>query len=283
MWKQLQLLVSPRVNTFLKKNSVLSYSFVFILQCLLCSLPKCKRFLFWLLVQSVYLVVVQSLSRVRLFATPWTAARRASLCFITSQSLLTLLSIELVMPFNHLVLCCLLFLLLSSFLSIRVFSKELVLHIRWPKYCSFSFSITPCNEYSGLISFRTDWFDLLAVQGTLKSFLQHHSTKASILCHSAFFMVQLSHPYMTTRKTIALTIQTFVGKVMSLLFNPMSRFVLAFLPGSNCLNFLAAFTVCSDFGAQENKVCHCFHCLPTDLPWSDGTGCHDLRFLNVEF
>ena len=130
----------------------------------------------------------------------------SSLCFITSQSLLTLLSIELVMPFNHLVLCGLLFLLLSSFLSIRVFSKELVLHIRWPKYCSFSFSITPCNEYSGLISFRTDWFDLLAVQGTLKSFLQHHSTKASILCHSAFFMVQLSHPYMTTRKIIALTI-----------------------------------------------------------------------------
>ena len=163
------------------------------------------------------------------------------------------------------------------------------------KVLNFSFSISPSNEYWGLISFRVNGFELLAVQETLngfellavqetlKSLLQYHGSKASILCHSAFFMVQLSHPYMTTRKTIALTIQTFVGKVMSLLFNPMSRFVLAFLPGSNCLNFLAAFTVCSDFGAQESKVCHCFHCLPTDLPWSDGTGCHDLRFLNVEF
>ena len=159
--------------------------------------------------------------------TLWTAARQASLSFITSQSLLTLLSIELVMRSNHLVLCCPLFLLLSIFLSIWVFSNELVLHVRWPKYWSFSFSITPCNEYSGLISFRIDWFGLLAAQGTLKSFLQHHNTKASILCRSAFFMVQLSHPYMTPGKTIALTIQTFVGKVMSLLLNTLSRFVIA--------------------------------------------------------
>ena len=166
------------------------------------------------------------------------------------------------MPSNHLVLCCPLFLLLSIFLSIRVFSSELVLHIRWPKYWSFSFSITPCSEYSGLISFSIDWFDLHAVQGTLKSVLQHHSMKASILYRSVFFMVQLLHPHMTTRKTIALTIQTFVGKIISLLFNMISRFVLIFLPGSKCLNFMATVIISSDFGAQESKVCHCFHCFP---------------------
>ena len=125
-------------------------------------------------------------------------------------------------------------------------------------------SVLPMN--SGLISFRTDWFDLLADQGTLRSLLQHHSSKASILWRSAFFIVQLSHPYVTTGKTIALTIQTFAGKVMSLLFNKLSRLVIAFLPRSKCLNFMAAITICSDFGAQENKVCHCFHCFPIYLP-----------------
>ena len=139
------------------------------------------------------------------------------------------------MPSNHLILCCPLLLLPSIFPSIRVFSSESALHIRWPKYWSFSFSITPSNEYSGLISFRIDWFDLLAVQGTLKSFLQHHSSKASILWCSAFFMVQLSYPYVTTGKTTALTTWTFVGKVMSLLFNMLSRFVIAFLPRSKRL------------------------------------------------
>ena len=162
------------------------------------------------------------------------------------------------MPSNHLILCRYLLLPPSIFPIIRIFSNESALHIRWSKYWNFSFGISLCNEYSGLISFRIDWFDLLTVQGTLEGLLWPHSLKASVLWRSSFFMVQLSHPYMTTRKTIALTIQTFVGKVMSLLFNPMSRFVLAFLPGSNCLNFLAAFTVCSDFGAQENKACHCF-------------------------
>ena len=137
------------------------------------------------------------------------------------------------MPFNHLILRCPLLLLPSIFPSIRVFFNEWALHIRWPKYWSFSFSISPSNNYSGLISFRTDWFDLLAVRGTLKSLLQHHSSKASIVWHSAFFMVQLSHPYMTTGKTIALTIWTFVGKVMSLLFNMLSRLVIAFLSRSN--------------------------------------------------
>ena len=148
---------------------------------------------------------VQSLSRVRLFATPWTAARQASLSIGNSQSLLKFMSIELVMPSNHLILCCSLFFLPSILPSIRLFSNESVLNIRWPKYWSFSFSISPSNEYSGLISFRVDWLDLLAVQGTLKSFLQHHSSKPSIPRHSAFSIVQLSHPYMTTVKTIALT------------------------------------------------------------------------------
>ena len=149
---------------------------------------------------------------------------------------------------------------LQSFPALRVFSNESVLHIRWPKYWSFSFSISPSNEYSGLISFRIDWCD---VQGTLKSLLQHHSSKASFLRCSAFFMVQLSHPYMTTRKTIALTLWTFVGKVISLLFNMLSRLVIAFLARSRHLfNFMAAVTILSDFGAQENKVHHCFHFSP---------------------
>ena len=161
--------------------------------------------------------------------------RKASLSSTISQSWLKLMSIELVMPSNHVVLCCPLLLLPSIFPSIRVYSSELALRIRWPKYWSFSFTISPSNEYSGLISFRNDWFDLLAVQGTLKSLLQHHSLKASILWCSASFMVQLSCPYMTIVKTIALTIQTFVGKVISLLFNMLSKFVIAFHPRSKHL------------------------------------------------
>ena len=166
---------------------------------------------------------VQSLSYVGLFATPWTAAHQASLSITNSWSLLKLMSIESVMPSNHLILCRPLLLPPSIFPRIRVFSNESALRIRWSKYWSFSFSISPSNEYSGLISFRMDWFDLLAVQGTLKSLLQHHSSKASILQRSAFFIVQLSHPHMTTGKTIALTRWTFVDKVMSLLFNMLSR------------------------------------------------------------
>ena len=156
-------------------------------------------------------ISVQLLSCVRLFVTPWTAACQASLSTTNSQSLLKLMSIESVMPSNHLILCHPLLLPPSTFPSIMVFSNESVLCIRWPKYWSFSFSIIPSNEYSGLISFRMDWFDLLSVQGTLKSLLQHHSSKTSILQCSAFFIVQLSHPYMTTGKTIALTRWTFVG------------------------------------------------------------------------
>ena len=155
---------------------------------------------------------VQLLSPVWLFATPWTAAHQTSLSITNSRSLFKLMSIESVTPSNHLILCCPLLLPPSNFPSIRVFSNESVLHIRWPKYWSFSFSISPSNEHSGLISFRMHWLDLLAVQGTLKSLLQHHSSKASILLCSAFFMVQLSHPYVTIGKTIALTRWTFVGK-----------------------------------------------------------------------
>ena len=164
--------------------------------------------------------------------TPWTAAHQAPPSFTNSRSLLKLISIESVMTSNHLILCHPLLLLPLIFPSIWVFSNELVLRIKWPEYWSFSFSISPCSEYSGLISFRMDWLDLLAVQGTLKSVLQHHSSKASILQGSAFFIVQLSHPYMITGKTVALTRWTFVGKLMSLLFNMLSRLVITFLPRS---------------------------------------------------
>ena len=178
-------------------------------------------------ISSVHLLIC-----VRLFGTPWTAARQASLSITISQRLLKLMSSKLVMPFSHPILCRSLLLLPSIFPSISIFSNESALHIRWPKYWSFGYSISPSNEYSGLISFRVNWFDLLAFQGTLRSLLHHHSSKASILWHSAFFMVQLSHPYMTTGKAIALTKQNFVGKVMFLLFNMLSRLVIAFLPRS---------------------------------------------------
>ena len=172
---------------------------------------------------------VQSLSLVWLFATPWIAARQATLSITNSWSSLRLTSIESVMPSSHLILCRPLLLLPTIPPSIRVFSNESTLHMRWPKYWSFSLSIIPSKEFPGLISFRMDWLDLLAVQGTLKSLLQHHSSKASILWHLAFFTVQLSHPYMTTGKNIALTRRTFVGKVMSWLLNMLSRLVITFL------------------------------------------------------
>jgi len=167
--------------------------------------------------------------------TPWIAAHQASLSITNYQSLPQSMSIKSVMPSNHVILCHPLLLLPSIFPSIRVFPNESALHIRWPKYWSFSFNISPSNEHPGLISFRMGWLDLLAVQGTLKSLLQHHSSKASILRRSAFFIVQLSHPYITTGKTIALTRWTFVGKVMSLLFNMLSKLVITFLPRSKRL------------------------------------------------
>ena len=182
-----------------------------------------------LMSHKIFLSSVQLFSHVQLFATPWTTTSQASLSITNSQSPPKPMSIELAMPSNHLTLCRPLLLLPSIFPSIRVFSNELALPIRWPKYWSFSFNISPSNEHPGLISFRMDWLDLLAVQGTLKSLLQHYSSKASIRC-SAFFTVQLSHPYMTTGKTIALTRWTFVGKVMTLIFNMLSRLVITFLP-----------------------------------------------------
>ena len=186
-------------------------------------------------------------------------------------------------PSDRLILCHPLFLLPSIFPCTRVFSSESVLHIRWPKYWSFSFSISPSNEYSRLIFFRIDRLDLLAVQGTLKSLIQHHSSKASILPHSAIFMVQLSHPYMTTGKTIALTRWNLVGKVISLLLNMLSRLFIAFLPRSKCL--LISWLQLPSVVILEPKkiVCHCFHCFPIYLTWRDGTGYHDLHLLNVEF
>ena len=178
---------------------------------------------------------VQSPSHVRLFVNPWTVACQASLSITNTQSLLKLTSIESVMPFNHLILCLPLLLLPSIFPSIGVFSKESVLYIRCPKYWSFSFSVSPYNEYSGQISFRIDWFDLLAIQGTLKGLLQHHGSKASILQCSAVLIVRLSQPYMASGKTIAWTRWIFVGKVISLLFKLLSRLVIAFLPRSKHL------------------------------------------------
>jgi len=170
------------------------------------------------------------------------------------------------LPSNRLILCHSFLFLLSIFPNIKDFFKVSSLHIYWPKYWSFSFSISPSSEFSGLISFIIDWFDLLAFQGTLRNLLEHHNLKASILQCSAFFIPQLSCPYMTTGKTIPLTRQMFVNKVMSLLFNTLSRLVIAFLPRRKCLNFMVAVTVSSDFGVQENKICHFFHFFPFYLP-----------------
>ena len=195
------------------------------------------------------------------------------------------MSIESVISSTHLILCSPLLLPSSIFPSIRVFSNESgVLRIRWPNYWHFSFSISTSNEYSGMSSFKIHWFGLLAVQGTSKSLLQHHSSKASILQHSAFFIVQFSyHKWLLEKPYIALTRWTFVGKVMSLLFNILSRLLIAFLPRSKHLLISSAVTICSDFRALQNKVYHYLHCLPIYLPWHDRTRCHDLSFLNVEF
>ena len=218
---------------------------------------------------------VHSLSRVQLFATQWTEAYQASLSITNSQNLFKLMSIDRcqwchptilssVIPFSS----CLLSFPTSGSLLSQLFT-------------SGGQSIGVIQDW---FSFRIDWLDLLAVQGTLKSLLQHHSSKASILQHSAFFIVQLSHAYMTTGKTMALTRQTFVGKVMSLLFNMLSRLVVAFLPRSKCLSISWLQSPSAVIlEPPQNKVCHCFHCFPIYFPWSDGTECHDLRFLNVEF
>ena len=191
-------------------------------------------------------------------------ALQASLSITNSWSLSRLMSVALVMPSSHLTLCNPLLLPPSILPSIRVFSNESALHIRWQKYWSFNFNISPSNEHPALISFRMDWLDLLAVQGTLKSLLQHHSSKASILWRSAFFIIQLSHPYMTTGKTIALTRQTFVGKV--LLFNMLSRLVITFLPRSKHLLISWLKSPSAVILEPKKIVCHCSHCFPIYLP-----------------
>ena len=217
--------------------------------------------------------------------TAWTTAHQASLSITNSWSFIKLLSIVSVMPSNLLILCHPLLLPPSIFPSITVFSNVSGLHISSPKYCSFSFSISPSNAYSELISFRMDWLDLLRVQGSSKSLFQHHSLKASILRCSAFFVVQLSYPYMTTGKTMSLTRQIFVGKVMSLLLNMLSRLVIPFLPRSKRLLFSwlqSPYAVILE-PPPPNKIYHCLDCFPNYLPRSDGTRCSVLSFLNVEF
>ena len=214
---------------------------------------------------------VQSLSRVRLFATPWITARQASLSITKSQSSLRLTSIQSVMPSSHLILCRYLLLLPQIPPSIRVFSNESTLHMRWPKYWSFSFSIIPSKEIPGLISLESKGLSTVFSNTTV----QKHQ-------FSAFFTVQLSHPFMTTGKTIALTRWTFVTKIMSLLFNMLSRLVITFLPRSKHL-FISWLQSSSAVILEPPKIVwHCFHCFPIYFPWSDGTRCHDLRFLNVE-
>ena len=191
--------------------------------------------------------------------------------------------IELVMPSNNLIFCCPFLFFPSIFPSIRVFSNEFALCIKWAKYWSFSFSISPSSEYSGLISFRIHWFDFLAAQGTLNSLLQHHSLKPAIFQCSTFIFVEISNLYMTIGKTIAWTVQTFVSKVMSLQFNKLSRFVSFSSKKQTSFKCVPAVTIHSDFGAQENEICHCFHFFPYYLPWTDGTKSHDLCFSNAEF
>ena len=216
------------------------------------------------------------------FAILWTVAHQASLYFTISLSLLKLMSIESVTPSNHLILYCTLLLLPSVYPSIWVFSNELALCIRWPKYWSFNFSISPSSEYSGLISFQIDWFDLFAVRGTIKSLIQNYSFKsinssALSLLHDSTLTSEL-----TTGKTIGLTIWTFVDQVMSLLFNTLSK-VCHSVSSKEQASFNFVAVVLSDFGAQENKICHCFHFFPIYLPRRDGTGCCGLHFLNALF
>ena len=217
-----------------------------------------------------------------LLSTPWTAACQASLSISNSWSLLKLMSIELVMLSNHLILGCPLLFLPSIFPSIRVFSNESSLRTRWPKYWSFSFSISPSNEHPGLISLRMDWLDLLAVQGTLKSLLQYHKSISSSVV--SFLYSPTLTSIQDYWKKHSLTRWTFVGKVMSLLFNMLSRLVIAFLPRSKRL-LISWLQSPSEVILEppQNKVCHCFHCFSIYLPWSYGTGCHDLSVLNVEF
>ena len=227
---------------------------------------------------------VQSLICVRLFVTLWTAARHTSLSITNSQSPPKPMSIESVMPSYHLILCCPLLLLPPIPPSIRVFSNESALRIRWPKYWSFSFSIGPSNEYSGLISFSMDWLDLVTVWGTLKSLLQHHSSKASILRHSILSYSPTLTSIHDYWKNHSLTTWTIVGQIMPLLFNTLSRLAITFLPRNTPLliSWLQS-PAAVILEPKKIKVYHCFHCFPTYLPWNDRARCHDVSFLNAEF
>ena len=225
---------------------------------------------------------VQSLSHTQIFATPWVAAHHAFLSITNSQSLAKLMFIESVMPSNHLILWCPLLLLPSIFPRIRVFSNDL---LRWPKYWSFSFSISPSNEHPGLISFRVYWLNLLQSKGLSKVFSNTTAQKSQFFGRSAFFVVQLSNPYMTTGKIIALTRWTFVGKLMSLLFNTLSRLFVTFLPRRKCLlisRLQSPSAVILESPKTSLSLVPLFPLFPIYLPWSDGTRCHDLRFRNVE-
>ena len=226
---------------------------------------------------------VQLLSHAWLFATPWTAPHQASLSITSSWSLFKLMSVEWVMPSNHLILCLSLLLPPSIFPSIRVFSNESVLCIRWPKYWSLSVRISLSNEYSGLISFRMDWLDLLKSKRLSRVFSNTAVQKHQFFGAQLFLESNSHHPCMTTGKAVALTRRTFVGKVMALLFNMLSRLVITFLPRSKRLLISWLQSPSAVILEPRKIVCHCFHCFPIYLPWSDGTGCHDLSFLNAEF
>ena len=230
---------------------------------------------------NVELSSVQSLSQIQLFVTPRAAKHQASLCTMNTRSLLKLMSVELEMTTNHFTLCRPLLLLPSIISSIRVFSEK-SLWIRWPKYWSFIFNVSTSNEYSGLISYRMEWFWSPCSPRNSQESSQHHSSRASILWSSAFFRVQLSQPYMTTGKTIVLTRWIFVGKLMSTFLYPVQFGHRFSSKDQASFNIMALVTICSDFGAPQNKISHCFHCFIIYLPWSDGTRCHDLTFLNVE-
>ena len=223
--------------------------------------------------------VVQSPSCVRLFVTPWTAACQASFSLSISRSLPKFMSIVLVMPPSHLILWHRLLLLPSSFLSIQVFSKDSAVHISWPKYWNLSFSISPSNEYSVLISSKIDWFDLLTAQGTLRSLLQHHNLKVTILWCSAFFIIQLSELCMTTGKTIALILWIFVSSHVSAFQYMVYVCLNFFVKKEMSSDFMAAATICSHFRAKEEEIYHFFHLFLFYLPWSNGVRCHNLSFL----
>ena len=287
------ILLCSSINSlgFLPLSYLDAFSLLFHLESILSSLAtnvfkttwKPRPFLKLFFKAVVLSSSAQSLSCVRLFVTSWIAASQASVSITNTRTSHRLTSIESVMPSSHLILCHPFLLLPPIPPNIRVFSNETTFLMRWPKYWSFRISIISSKEHSDLISFRMDWLDPIAVQRTLKNLLQYHNSKASIFWCSAFFTVHLLHPYITTGKIIALTRWIFVGKVMSLLFNVLYRLGIIFLPRSKHLLISWLQSPSAVILEPQNKLRHCVHCFPIYLPWSDGTRCHDLSFLNVEF